>query len=53
MRGIDTRLDEIKAAVADDFPMNDANVVAMRENLRDHVLKIHDIEQEAVEALPG
>lgn len=51
MRGIDTRLDEIKAAVADDFPMNDANVVAMRENLRDHVLKIHDIEQEAVEAL--
>jgi hypothetical protein len=53
MKDIDTRLEEIKAAVADNFPMNDANVVAMRENLRDHVLKIHDIEQEAVEALPG
>jgi hypothetical protein len=51
IRGINARLDEIKAEVAADFPLDEAQVLAMRENLRTHVLGIHDIEQEAVAAL--
>lgn len=51
IREINTRLKEIKAEVSADFPLNDAEVVEMRQDLRDHVLKIRDIEQEAVGAL--
>lgn len=45
------RLEEVKAAAIADFPLNDAEVVAFRENLRDYVLKVHDVEREAVLAL--
>jgi hypothetical protein len=45
---INARLDEIKTQVASNFPLNEAEIVAMRENLYAHVLKIHDVEQEAI-----
>jgi hypothetical protein len=48
---INTRLVEIKDEVTLDFPLNESQVAAMRENLRAHVLKIHDVEQEAIRML--
>ena len=42
---INPRLNEIKNEVASDFPLNEAEIVAMRENLQAHVLKIHDLER--------
>lgn len=51
IRQINTRLDAIKAQVGKDFPLSPAEVVALRENLRTHVLKIHDIEKQAHAAL--
>ena len=51
IRQINTRLNEIKNEVASDFSLNEAEIVAMRENLQAHVLKIHDLEQEAIQML--
>ncbi len=51
LRAINARLDEIRAEAAENFPMTPAEVVSFRENLRDHVLKIHDIERDAITAL--
>ena len=48
---INGRLTTIKAELTNDFPLNEAEVQAMRENIRTHILKIHDIEQEAILAL--
>lgn len=48
---INDRLAEIKTLVSDDFPMSDAEVTDLRENMRDHVLRIHDIEDDAVAEL--
>lgn len=53
MQHIDARLDAIKATVATDFPLDEAQVLAFRENLRGHVLKIQEIEREAIAALQG
>ncbi len=51
IRDIDRRLAEIKTEVTPDHPLGLAQVAAMRENIRDHVMVVHDIEQEAVDAL--
>ncbi|MCZ7543732.1 MAG: hypothetical protein M5R40_09425 [Anaerolineae bacterium] len=51
MQAIDARLDALRAEVAADFPLSAAEVTAMRENLRAHIMRIHDIEKEAVAAL--
>jgi hypothetical protein len=48
---INQRLNEVKAAVADTFPMSQNEVVALRQDMRERVLKIHDMEREAVEAM--
>jgi hypothetical protein len=48
---IDGRLETLKEEVAADFPLDEAGVVAMRENIATHVMQIHDIEQEAVARL--
>lgn len=48
---ITRRLDEIKAAAAADFPLTQAEVVDLRQNLRTHILQIHDIEKEAIAQL--
>lgn len=51
IRAINGRLDEIRQMVGQAFPMSEAEVKALRENLREHVLRILDIEREAVAAL--
>jgi hypothetical protein len=51
IRAINTRLLEIKAQMADSFPLSASEAATMRENMREHVLKIHDIELQAVTAL--
>jgi hypothetical protein len=51
IQGIDARLSELKVEVAEDFPLDGAEVTAMREELATHVLRIAEIEREAVEAL--
>lgn len=45
------RLAEIKSLVSDDFPISDPEVTDLRENLRDHVLGVHDIELETITEL--
>ncbi len=45
------QLGTIKASMAEDFPLNAAEVVDFRANLRDVVLKIHDCEQAGLAAL--
>jgi hypothetical protein len=48
---IDARLREIKAAVSDEFPLDQGEVMAMREELQSHVMEVHGIEWEAITAL--
>lgn len=48
---IDTRLKEIRAEVSEAFPFNNEEVKSLRENIRDQVLKIKELEQTAVMAL--
>ncbi len=42
---IGRRLDQIKSEVAADFPLDQAGVVTMREDLSSAVLRIHDLER--------
>lgn len=51
MQQIDARLKAIRQEVIDDFPLSPAETDALKETIRGHVLKIHDIELEAVNAL--
>jgi hypothetical protein len=51
IRAIDERLAAIKAQAAADFPLDERSVAAFQENLRAHVLAVHDLEKQAVEAL--
>ncbi len=51
IQGINARLAAIKGQVAADFPLDASGAAEMRENISRHVLVIHDIEKEAVEAL--
>ena len=48
---INNRLGEIRTSVAEDFPMSAAQVVAMREQLAELVLKVSDIERQAIDLL--
>jgi hypothetical protein len=50
-RGVDRRLSAIRAAASADFPLDDAGVSALLAHLADHVLKIHHLEQAAVQRL--
>ena len=51
MATIETRLAEIKTAVSAEFPLDEAGVVALKENIAANVIQIHDSEQEAITAL--
>jgi hypothetical protein len=51
IRLIDTRLDEIRAYVAETFPLSAAEVVELLADLRVRVLAIHALESAAVAAL--
>ena len=48
-----TRLTAIENEMEVDFPLTQAEVDDMLSDLRDHVLKIHDTEQEAIRQLQG
>jgi hypothetical protein len=53
IQGIDLRLEEIRAGVAEEFPMSAEAVTGMREALAEQVMKISEIEREAIDALQG
>ena len=48
---INVRLAEIKTRVSEDFPMSDAEAADLRTELRDRVLKIRDLENNAISEL--
>jgi hypothetical protein len=48
---IDARLKDIKASVNAKFPLTNEQAADLRARLSEHVLKVHDIEVKAVEAL--
>ncbi|MCB9420177.1 MAG: DUF4872 domain-containing protein [Ardenticatenaceae bacterium] len=48
---INGRLAAIKSQITADFPLNEAGVQALHENIRTHILAIHDVEQKAIAAL--
>ena len=51
MKEIDGRLAAIMDEVAHGFPLDAAGVTAVRQNIADHIMHIHDIETEAIAAL--
>ncbi len=51
IREIDERLTGIRATMEVDFPLTGQRVQDFRQNLREYILAIRDIEQEAIEAL--
>lgn len=50
-RQINTRLDQLKAEAAREFPLSDAEAAAMRQQLREHVLQLRDAEYQAISSL--
>jgi Butirosin biosynthesis protein H, N-terminal/Domain of unknown function (DUF4872) len=48
---INTRLKELKAQIASDFPLSQPEVTAFRDRLRSHILWIRDIERHAIASL--
>jgi hypothetical protein len=51
IRQINARLEAIQQGISADFPLNGAEVEVFCANLRDHILRIHDIEYAAVSTL--
>jgi hypothetical protein len=51
MRRIDARLAEIRLSMADDFPLDGQGVVELRQRIAEQVMRVHDIEKQAIEAL--
>lgn len=51
IRGIDQRLEEIRANVVQEFPLSTEDVIRLREELADHVQKISQIERVAIDSL--
>lgn len=51
IHAINARLSKIKSEVAADFPLDTAGVQDLQQNLRDKILAIHDIEEQAISSL--
>ena len=51
MAAIEGRLAEIKTAVSTQFPLDEAETMSLKDNIAAHVMQIHDIEHNAIEAL--
>jgi hypothetical protein len=51
IREINSRLKKLEQTAAKDFPLTGAQVLELRQTLREHVLKISEIEQKAIELL--
>lgn len=47
-RAIGAELEEIKRGVSADFPLDEAGIQQLKENLADKVMAVHDIEYEAI-----
>ena len=48
---IQDRLNSIRAAMEEDFPLSEGEVFDLKQDLRAHILQIHDAEKEAITAL--
>jgi hypothetical protein len=48
---INTQFQKLQKKAAERFPLNDAQVTTFRERLSEQVLKIHDLERDAIECL--
>jgi len=51
MAAIEKRFAEIKTAVSAEFPLDEAGVMGLKENIAAQVMQIHDVEQEAIAML--
>lgn len=51
IRAINQRLNALRESAAKKFPMSTAQVTSLREGLAEQVMKIHDLERDAVECL--
>ena len=51
IRQINQSLDEIRAAAAHAFPLNESQVAALFERMKERVQKIHEIEVQAIQAM--
>lgn len=51
IQAIDRQLIELRRAAADDFPLNEKQVMSLYQDLAEHVLKIHDIERDAIHTM--
>ena len=48
IKKIQIRLSHARKAMEKDFPLSEAETLAFKHNLREHILRIHDAEKEAV-----
>ncbi len=51
IKKIHARLKAIRTMMEKGFPLSDAEALALKQNLREHILRIHDAEKEAITAL--
>ena len=51
IKKIHTRLEKIRTAMEKKFPLAGEKEIAFKENLRDHILQVYDLEHKAVTAL--
>ena len=51
IKKIHARLDKIRSAMEKKFPLNGEKEIDFKENLRDHILQVYDLEHRAVTAL--
>ncbi|NOT05044.1 MAG: DUF4872 domain-containing protein, partial [Anaerolineales bacterium] len=51
IKKIHARLKAIRKIMEKDFPLSDVEALALKQNLREHILRIHDAEKEAITKL--
>lgn len=51
IKEIDWRLGDLRKAADESFPLSQEQVVAMRQDIADAVMQVHDVEQDAIAAL--
>ena len=51
IKKIHVRLKAIRKIMEKDFPLSDVEALALKQNLREHILRIHDAEKEAITKL--
>jgi len=51
IKRVNARLEKIRTAVDKKFPLAGEKETAFKENLRDHILQVYDLEHKAVTAL--